>query len=201
MNNLDLSVPATMVLIANLPSSVLSEASLIIAVIAFVLGLSAPVNAAEDVLIVNLQYVVSQSKSGVSLRKQSEGLNKEVIELRDEVSNDLQAKGKKLEEDKTLLAPEVFQERLNSLQTEAESKQQELQTKVQKIQEAIQRASASIDSVMSPILTEIVNEKGAKILLDRQAILFGDPKLDISAEVVKRLNKRLPNIKVTISDE
>ena len=175
--------------------------SLIIAVIAFVLGLSAPVNAAEDVLIVNLQYVVSQSKSGVSLRKQSEGLNKEVIELRDEVSNDLQAKGKKLEEDKTLLAPEVFQERLSSLQTEAESKQQELQTKVQKIQEAIQRASASIDSVMSPILTEIVNEKGAKILLDRQAILFGDPKLDISAEVVKRLNKRLPDIKVTISDE
>ena len=175
--------------------------SLIIAVIAFVLGLSAPVNAAEDVLIVNLQYVVSQSKSGVSLRKQSEGLNKEVIELRDEVSNDLQAKGKKLEEDKTLLAPEVFQERLNSLQNEAESKQQELQTKVQKIQEAIQRASASIDSVMSPILTEIVNEKGAKILLDRQAILFGDPKLDISAEVVKRLNKRLPDIKVTISDE
>ena len=173
----------------------------IIAAIAFVMGLSAPVNAAEDVLIVNLQYVVSQSKSGVSLRKQSEALNKEVIDLRDDVSKDLQAKGQKLEEEKTLLAPEVFQERVNALQTEAESKQQELQTKVQKIQEAIQRASASIDSVMSPILTEIVNEKGAKILLDRQAILFGDPKLDISAEVVKRLNKRLPDVKVTISDE
>ena len=150
--------------------------SFIIAAIAFVMGLSAPVNAAEDVLIVNLQYVVSQSKSGVSLRKQSEALNKEVIDLRDDVSKDLQAKGQKLEEEKTLLAPEVFQERINALQTEAESKQQELQSKVQKIQEAIQRASASIDSVMSPILTEIVNEKGAKILLDRQAILFGDPK-------------------------
>ena len=95
----------------------------------------------------------------------------------------------------------MFQERVTALQNEAESKQQELQTKVQKIQEAIQRASTSIDSVMSPILTEIVNEKGAKILLDRQSILFGDPKLDISAEVVKRLNKRLPDIKVTISDE
>ena len=175
--------------------------SFIIAAIAFVMGLSAPVNAAEDVLIVNLKYDVSQSKSVVSLRKQSEALNKEVIDLRDDVSKDLQAKGQKLEEEKTLLAPEVFQERINALQTEAESKQQELQTKVQKIQEAIQRASASIDSVMSPILTEIVNEKGAKILLDRQAILFGDPKLDISAEVVKRLNKRLPDIKVTISDE
>ena len=175
--------------------------SFIIAAIAFVMGLSAPVNAAEDVLIVNLQYVVSQSKSGVSLRKQSEALNKEVIDLRDDVSKDLQAKGQKLEEEKTLLAPEVFQERVNALQTEAESKQQELQTKVQKIQEAIQRASASIDSVMSPILTEIVNEKGAKILLDTQATIIADPKLNISAEVVKRLNKRLPDVKVTISDE
>jgi outer membrane protein len=176
--------------------------SFIIAAIALVVGtLSMPVKAAEDVLIVNLQYVVSQSKSGVSLRKQSESLNKEVVDLRDSISKDLQAKGKKLEEDKTLLAPEVFQERLVALQTEAESKQAELQAKVQKIQEAIQRASQSIDSVMSPILTELVNEKGAKILLDRQAILFGDPKLDISAEVVKKLNKRLPDVKVTISDE
>jgi Skp family chaperone for outer membrane proteins len=72
---------------------------------------------------------------------------------------------------------------------------------VQKIQEGIQRASSSIDSVMSPILQELVNEKGAKILLDRQAILFGDPKLDISAEVVKKLNKRLPDVKINISDE
>ena len=171
----------------------------IIAALALVIGsLSIPAKAAEDVLIVNLQYVVSQSKSGVALRKQSEDLNKEVVALRDEISKDLQAKGKKLEEDKTLLAPEVFQERLVALQSEAESKQLELQTRVQKIQEAIQRASSSIDSVMSPILTEIVNEKGAKILLDRQAMLFGDPKLDISAEVVKKLNKRLPDVKVTI---
>ena len=83
--------------------------SFIIAAMALVVGsLSLPAKAAEDVLIVNLQYVVSQSKSGVSLRKQSEALNKEVVDLRDSISKDLQAKGKKLEDDKTLLAPEVF---------------------------------------------------------------------------------------------
>ena len=82
--------------------------SFIIAAMALVVGsLSLPAKAAEDVLIVNLQYVVSQSKSGVSLRKQSEALNKEVVDLRDSISKDLQAKGKKLEDDKTLLAPEA----------------------------------------------------------------------------------------------
>ena len=56
--------------------------SFIIAAIALVVGtLSMPVKAAEDVLIVNLQYVVSQSKSGVSLRKQSESLNLSLIHI------------------------------------------------------------------------------------------------------------------------
>ena len=39
------------------------------------------------------------------------------------------------------------------------------------------------------------------VLLDRQAIFCGYPKLDIAAVVVKKLNKRLPDVKVTISDE
>ena len=44
--------------------------------------------------------------------------------------------------------------------------------------------------MISPILTEIVNEKGAKMLLERQSLLFADPKLDVSAEVIKKLNKK-----------
>tara|TARA_B100000214_G_scaffold216050_1_gene156971 strand:+ start:376 stop:912 length:537 start_codon:yes stop_codon:yes gene_type:complete len=175
--------------------------SFIIAAIAFVMGLSAPVNAAEDVLTVNRQYVISQSKSGTSLLKQAEDLNKELRDYVEKLEKGLNAKGQKLQEEKTLLAPEVFQERGEALNAEIQSGQLEAQTRSQKIQEAIQRASASIESVMNPILSEIVNEKGAKILLDTQATIIADPKLNISAEVVKRLNKRLPDVKVTISDE
>ena len=29
------------------------------------------------------------------------------------------------------------------------------------------------------------------MLLERQSLLFADPKLDVSAEVIKKLNKRL----------
>ena len=89
---------------------------------------------------------------------------------------------------------------MDDLRKEAEEKNIELQGIAQNVQQAIQRSSSTIDSVISPILTEIVNEKGAKVLLDRQVILFGDPKLDISAEVIKQLNKRLPEIKVVVKD-
>ena len=159
------------------------------------------VKAAEDILFINLQYIVGQSKAGSSLREQSEELNSEIIKLRDEITKSLQEKGKKLEDERTLLSPEVFQERADDLRKEAEEKQNELNVRLQKIQQAIQRASNSIDSVISPILTEIVNEKGAKMLLERQTLLFADPKLDVSAEVIKKLNRRLPKIDVIVDQD
>ena len=174
----------------------------VIVLIAILLtGYSEKVESAEDILFINLQYIVGQSKAGSSLREQSEELNSEIINLRDEITKSLQEKGKKLEDERTLLSPEVFQERADELRKEAEEKQNELNVRLQKIQQAIQRASNSIDSVISPILTEIVNEKGAKMLLERQTLLFADPKLDVSAEVIKKLNRRLPKIDVTVDQD
>ena len=174
----------------------------VIVLIAILLtGYSEKVEAAEDILFINLQYIVGQSKAGSSLREQSEELNSEIINLRDEITKSLQEKGKKLEDERTLLSPEVFQERADELRKEAEEKQNELNVRLQKIPQAIQWASNSIDSVISPILTEIVNEKGAKMLLERQTLLFADPKLDVSAEVIKKLNRRLPKIDVTVDQD
>lgn len=174
----------------------------VIVLIAILLtGYSEKAESAEDILFINLQYIVGQSKAGSSLREQSEELNSEIINLRDEITKSLQEKGKKLEDERTLLSPEVFQERADELRKEAEEKQNELNVRLQKIQQAIQRASNSIDSVISPILTEIVNEKGAKMLLERQTLLFADPKLDVSAEVIKKLNRRLPKIDVTVDQD
>ena len=167
----------------------------------FLLSFSEKLSASEDILFINLQYIVGQSKAGSSLREQSEELNVKLLKLRDEITKSLQDKGKKLEDERTLLSPDVFQERADELRKEAEEKQNELNVRLQKIQQAIQRASNSIDSVISPILTEIVNEKGAKMLLERQSLLFADPKLDVSAEVIKKLNKRLPKIDVIVDQD
>ena len=125
----------------------------------------------------------------------NEQLHAELLELKQDVR----------EIKKRLLDPDdgvvVRVNRNSEFRKEAEEKQNELNVRLQKIQQAIQRASNSIDSVISPILTEIVNEKGAKMLLERQSLLFADPKLDVSAEVIKKLNKRLPKIDVIVDQD
>ena len=67
----------------------------------FLLSFSEKLSASEDILFINLQYIVGQSKAGSSLREQSEELNSEIIKLRDEITKSLQDKGKKLEDERT----------------------------------------------------------------------------------------------------
>ena len=177
--------------------------SFIILVVTLVIGpLLTPAKAAEDVLLVDQQYVIQQSKAGKYLLKQNEDLQKDLIDQVEIFRKDIEAKDKKIEEDKTLLSPEVYQERKIALQEEANAKQKEIQARGQKIQEATQNASATIQSVMRPILEALVNDKGAKLLLDKQVVVTSDPKLDISAEVIKKLNKRLlaEDVKLNISE-
>ena len=45
----------------------------------FLLSFSEKLSASEDILFINLQYIVGQSKAGSSLREQSEELNSEFI--------------------------------------------------------------------------------------------------------------------------
>ena len=51
--------------------------------------------------------------------------------------------------------------------------------------------------MIGPILEEISNEKGITIILEKTSIMLNAEKMDITNEVLKKLNKSLPNIKVS----
>ena len=54
----------------------------VIVLIAILLtGYSEKAESAEDILFINLQYIVGQSKAGSSLREQSEELNSQINNL------------------------------------------------------------------------------------------------------------------------
>ena len=50
---------------------------------------------------------------------------------------------------------------------------------------------------MKPILEEVSNEKGITIILEKTSIMLNAEKMDITNEVLKKLNKSLPTIKVS----
>ena len=58
-------------------------------------------------------------------------------------------------------------------------------------------AVIEILSAMKPILEEVSNEKGITIILEKASIMLNAEKMDITNEVLKKLNKSLPTINLS----
>ena len=51
---------------------------------------------------------------------------------------------------------------------------------------------------LKPILEEISNEKGITILLEKNSVLLSAENMDITDEAMKKLNKSLTKIEVSL---
>ena len=60
------------------------------------------------------------------------------------------------------------------------------------------QARQSVEQALGPILQGIMVERGANMLVDRNAVVLSTVDVDITATAIQRLNQKMPNIKVNL---
>ena len=73
---------------------------------------------------------------------------------------------------------------------------QRVQIMEQAFSAAVQQAQTKILVESQPILKDIVDKRGATILLDRSAVMYAAPETDITQEVMSALDKKFPKVDV-----
>ncbi|MFY0619497.1 OmpH family outer membrane protein [Shimia sp.] len=79
---------------------------------------------------------------------------------------------------------DAFDARVVKIRTEQDQKSANIIQQRQQEEDAFIRAA-------SPVLTELMREAGASVILDRREILLSDPSVDITEIAIQRLNLRL----------
>jgi len=74
---------------------------------------------------------------------------------------------------------------------------QVLGEKTQSIQAGGQRAAQQIIKVAEAELSAISKERKADMVMRREAVFFASPAIDVTKELIKRLDKKLKSVKVT----
>ncbi|MEQ8281151.1 MAG: OmpH family outer membrane protein [Parvibaculum sp.] len=148
------------------------------------------------ILIVNTEAVFAQSKVGQSIRTQFQEQAKKLQAESTKAEEKLQADAKKLSDDRALLSQEDLQKKFQALQKNEMEHQQSMQEKGQALQLGVQQANAKVEAALRPIFAEVMKEKGGTVLFDQSVIVAGGSDLDISAEVLKRLNEKLTTVEV-----
>ena len=84
---------------------------------------------------------------------------------------------------------------------EEQKEELELSMTESKSQTTLRKEMDKVRKELLEIIAEVANETGAGVVLFRSAIVIAVKKLEISKEVLKRLNKRLPVVEVIFAQK
>ena len=155
--------------------------------------------AQAQIVIVDMEEVISTSSAGKGAQSVLQGQ-----------ANSLQARVKTLTEgfqkeeealrtgfqNKTL-TQQAAEAKAKDIEGRKQSAQAEISGRQRTLQASQAHVLKQIDDAAQPIITAIMRERGANIALARGATIQAANSLDITAEVVKRLNAAKPSVSTT----
>jgi len=89
---------------------------------------------------------------------------------------------------------------LDAFRAKEQSLQGAAQRKDDQLKAGFAQARQTMEQALGPILQQLVKERGANLVLDKQAVVFSNSAgFDITGEAINRLNQKLPAIKVNLN--
>ncbi|MBY0406090.1 MAG: OmpH family outer membrane protein, partial [Rickettsiales bacterium] len=152
------------------------------------------------IAIVNIQQVMRDSTAAQSVREQLESKQKTFQSEISKKEESLQKEDQELGKKRSVLSKQAFEEKARAFRTKATEVQKEVQAKKATLDAAFERALSDIQKVVTEVIADLAKEKNFQVAIPTSQILYGDTKLDVSAEVLKRLNEKMPKLDVKFDE-
>ena len=154
-------------------------------------------------LLIDRQAIIRYSKVGQDVARQIETYgNQAKAEIAGQ-QRSLQAEAQKLQQDVAILAADAKAKRIKEFDDKQSAMQAAAQKKEQMIQGGFLKAQQQIAQALEPILQTIMQQKGANMILDKNAVVYASPQavsaFDITMPAIEQLNQKLPSLKVELS--
>lgn len=167
------------------------------------LMMAAPVAAQQlspaTIVIVDMDRIVNESaagkQAGTEIQAKITGLQSRATTLQTQLKTDADAI-QAGQANKSLAGPQLEQ-RARAFGDRQQAAQQELQRLEGDIQRSRQFVVKQITDAANPIVTQVMRERGASIALAEGATLQHSATLDVTADIITRLNTSLPRVSTT----
>lgn len=152
---------------------------------------------APVILIVDRAQILSQSKAGKTIPAQADALKASVQKELEAEADKLKKEIESFQKNAALMSEEVRNKTEQDLTVRSQyAMPQRVQIMEQAFSATVQNAQTEILVASQPFLKEIVERRGATILLDRSAVMYFSPETDVTQEVMTALDKKLPSVEV-----
>ena len=165
-------------------------------VVTFFLILSTHTFAEQKIVVLDMKYVLNNSKAG----KGAQDFLKKSFKDNAKKFSDLEKELKKEESDllgkKNILSKEEYTKKSDSLRKKVIDFQSQRRASLDKIATQRTKSRETLVKAIEPIVNEYIKENNISMVIDKKNLIGGLNEFDITNKIVETLNKKLPSIKI-----
>jgi len=148
------------------------------------------------IAVLDVQQVLRRAIAAKRIRKLMEARRKEFDEEISEERLQLQGEENQLRKQSTILSPEAMNNKRRVLENKISDLRRKAEQKRGILSRAFNGATRELRQEIAKVLADLMKERNITITLARKAVLVFDQRLSVTEEVLKRLDKNLPNVKI-----
>ncbi len=107
----------------------------------------------------------------------------------------LRTEDQELSQQRSVMAPDVFQQRAQAFQQKLADFQALVKDKQERLDASFQQSMQEIGNTIMLVSSEIAKQQGINAVMARNQLMIFDPGMDITKPVLEKLNQRLTTVK------
>ena len=155
--------------------------------------------ASPGIGIVDVQKVLRDSKASKSIRPTIDNMRKEFQKQVSEQEQSLRQAEQELSRQRAILAPEAFAQKRRIFSEQARDAQKSVQKRRRDLDRAFNETKNEILKSLIVVAQKVATEKKLNILIEKRFVFISAKKLDVTDEIIKRLDKLLPTVAIDFS--
>ncbi len=144
----------------------------------------------------DFKLILNKSDAGKKAQDQlKKKLNDGIAKLK-KSEQTLRDKEKEIIKQKKLISADEYKKKVTDLRSKVNKLQNDRKKLFDDVAKMRSKAKAELLKNLNPIITDFMNEKKIRMVVDKKSLLLADENLDITDDIMKLLNKKLKSIKL-----
>ena len=152
-------------------------------------------HASDSLKFVDINFIVNNSISGKNLNQIIENKNKKIKNELNNLRKNLEEKKNKIISQKSILKKDELDKLVKDYEKEIKKFNEVRKIKTDEFNNFSISSKKKIIDLLNPLITSYLKKESIQILLQKDKIIFGDDKLDITEEILELFNGKHKKIK------
>ena len=158
-----------------------------------------PAYAQTNIAVVDIQSLLRDSKAAKNIRSQLEDMRGDYQKEFSKYEKELKDAEQELVKQRSVLSPEAFADRREDFEQQLVDTQKLVQKRKRALDSAFNKALGKLRDEILNIVADVAEKENYDLVMSKQNVVLGKKRIDMTEQVLSRLNKKIKKIKVNPS--